>query len=174
MNSQSVIKSALERSAQVVTLKPARGQRAYTNVATVDGGTVCRTVEKDQEIMVDVGKAMGGQDAGPSPSTVLRAAFSSCLAIGIKLWASRLEVPMEHITVTVETDVDARGQLGVCEHARTGFEAIRIAIAVRSDADRQAVEEVIETSLQHSPLMDVFRNPQTLETALTLEAPVAA
>ena len=73
MTSQTLIKSALERSVQTVTLKPARGQRTYTNVATVDAGTICRTVEKDQEIIIDVGKAMGGEDAGPSPSTVLRA-----------------------------------------------------------------------------------------------------
>ncbi|MEM9180194.1 MAG: OsmC family protein [Pseudomonadota bacterium] len=174
MNSQSVIKSALERSVQVVTLKPARGQRTYTNIATVGAGTVCRSVEKDQEITVDVGKAMGGEDAGPSPSTILRAAFSSCLAIGIKLWASRLDVPIEHITVTVETDVDARGQLGVCDRASVGFEAIRIAVSVQSDADRDAVTRVIETSFAHSPLVEVFRNPQSIETALAIEAPVAA
>ena len=174
MNSQSVIKSALERSVQVVTLKPARGQRTYTNIATVGAGTVCLTVEKDQEITVDVGKASGGDDAGPSPSTMLRAAFSSCLAIGIKLWASRLDVPIEHITVTVETDVDARGQLGVSASASAGFEAIRIAVSVQSDADRNAVTQVIETSFAHSPLVEVVRNPQSIETALTIEAPVAA
>ena len=32
MHSQSVIKSALERSVQVVTLKPARGQRTYSSI----------------------------------------------------------------------------------------------------------------------------------------------
>ena len=174
MNPQSVIKSALERSVQVVTLKPARGQRTYTNIATVGAGTVCHTIEKDQEITIDVGKAMGGQDAGPSPSTVLRAAFSSCLAIGIKLWASRDEVPMENITVTVETDVDARGQLGVCERVTPGFGAIRIGVAVQSDAPEAAVESVIDKSLRYSPLIDVFRNPQSIETALTIESPVAA
>lgn len=174
MNPQSTIKSALERSVQVVSLKPARGQRTYTNVATVDVGTLCHTVEKDQEIIIDVGKAMGGEDAGPSPSTVLRAAFSSCLAIGIKLWASREDVAMDQITVTVETDVDARGQLGVCERVTPGFGAIRIEVSVQSNAPREAVERVIETSLRHSPLMDVFCNPQTIETALTVESPIAA
>jgi len=174
MTSQTIIKSALERSVKTVTLKPARGQRTYTNVATVGAGTVCRTVEKDQEITIDVGKAMGGEDAGPSPSTVLRAAFSSCLAIGIKLWASRDDVPMEQITVAVDTDVDARGQLGVCNTVTPGFGAIEVAISVQSEADPKAIERVIEKSLLHSPLMDVFCNPQRIDTALTINAPVPA
>lgn len=174
MTSQTLIKSALERSVQTVTLKPARGQRTYTNVATVGAGTICRTIEKDQEIIIDVGKAMGGEDAGPSPSTVLRAAFSSCLAIGIKLWASRDDVPMETITVAVDTDVDARGQLGVCDTVTPGFGAIAVAISIESDADPDAIERVIAKSLRHSPLMDVFCNPQTVATALTINASVPA
>ena len=174
MNSQIIIKSALERSVKTVTLKPARGQRTYTNVATVGAGTVCRTVEKDQEIIIDVGKAMGGEDIGPSSSTVLRAAFSSCLAIGIKLWASRDDVPVDEIAVAVSTDVDARGQLGVCQSVTPGFSAIDVSISVQSSADPSAIERVIEKSLQHSPLMDVFCNPQHIDTALTINAPVPA
>lgn len=174
MNSQLIIKSALERSVKTVTLKPARGQRTYTNIATVEAGTVCRTMEKDQEIIVDVGKAMGGEDAGPSPSTLLRAAFSSCLAIGIKLWASRDDVPIEKITVTVDTPVDARGQLGVCETVTPGFGAIQIEISVRSGADASAIQQVIDKSLRYSPLMDVFCHPQSVDAKLSIEAPVTA
>ncbi|MEM9570523.1 MAG: OsmC family protein [Pseudomonadota bacterium] len=174
MNSQSIIKSALERSVKTVTLKPARGQRTYTNTAIVEAGTVCRTVENDQEIILDVGKAMGGEDLGPSPSTMLRAAFSSCLAIGIKLWASRDDVPIDKITVVVDTDVDARGQLGVCDRVTPGFGTIAISISVQSDAAPAAIERVIEKSLHHSPLMDVFCNSQRVETALAISAPIAA
>lgn len=174
MNTQAHIKSALERSVKTVTLKPARGQRTYTNIATVEGGTICRTVENDQEITLDVGKAMGGEDAGPTPSTVLRAAFSSCLAIGIKLWASREEVPIDKVTVAVDTDVDARGILGACESVSPGFGAISVAIAVESNAETDAIARVIEKSFRYSPLVEVFCKPQTIETALTVQAAVAA
>ncbi|NQY98666.1 MAG: OsmC family protein [Henriciella sp.] len=174
MNSQPVIKSALERSVKALTLKPARGQRTYTNVATVDGGTVCRTVEHDQEITIDVGPALGGEDVGPTPSTVLRAAFSSCIAIGIKLWASREDVPIEKITVVLDTEVDARGLLGVCDRVTPGFGAITASIAVQSDADAADIERVIEKSLRYSTLMEVFCNPQSIKTSLTIAAPEAA
>nr|WP_070959900.1 OsmC family protein [Hyphomonas sp. Mor2] len=174
MTTQTHIKSALERSVQAVSLKPALGQRVYTNIATVEHGTICRTVEKDQEITVDVGKGMGGQDAGPTPSTLLRTALSSCIAIGIKLWASREDVLIDKITVAVDTDVDARGILAVSDDVTPGFGAISIAISVESDAEADAIERVIEKSFRYSTLLDVFCKPQAVETAITINAPIAA
>ena len=113
-NSQT-IKEKLERAAATVSARPTYGQRVYRNTATVEDGLTCRVTEKDHSITVDVPKGMGGEDEGPSPSMFIRGALTSCVAIGVKMWAARLGVEVDRVDVSVETDVDARGQLGVCD-----------------------------------------------------------
>src|ERR1700759_3557706 len=122
MTSQDEIRTALERAAQTVTLRPSVGQRIYVNTAVVEEGLTCRVREKSHALTVDVPPSMGGDDSGPSPSVLLRAALSSCVAMGIKMWAIRKGVAIDRIEVRVETDVDARGQFGVCETIAPGFE----------------------------------------------------
>lgn len=163
MSDMHVIKSALQRAERTVTLRPERGQRVYTNVATLEAGTCCRIAEANHEILLDVGRALGGNDAGPSPSMALRSAMSGCVAIGIKQWAAQRDVQIDRLEVVLETNVDARGQLGVDEDVVPGFEAIRLTITVQSPAPRRHILEAIETALKFSPLMDVFLNPQTIQ-----------
>lgn len=163
MSEAEAIKQALERAAKTVTLRPERGQRVYRNVATLSGGTECQVEEAGRSLTMDVGKALGGADAGPTPSMVLRSALSGCIAIGIKQWAAQRDVPVDHLEVVLETDVDARGQLGVRDDVPPGFEAIRLEIKVTSSAPPEVVDALVATSLHHSPLMDVFRNQQRIE-----------
>ncbi|MEM8876358.1 MAG: OsmC family protein [Pseudomonadota bacterium] len=162
------MKQALDRSTQTVTLKPERGQRVYRNAAAISEGTLCHVEEAGRTLTIDVGKAVGGQDAGPNPSMVLRSALSSCVAIGIKQWAARRDVPIDRVEVVLETDVDARGQLGVKDDVVPGFEGIRMAIAITSAASETTIGELVEASLRYSPLIDVFANAQAIDHRIDL------
>lgn len=166
MASQEEIRSALERAATTITLKPSVGQRVYVSTAVVEKGLACRVQEKNHILTADLPPSMGGEDSGPSPSTLLRAALSSCVAMGVKMWAARKGVTIDRIEVRVETDVDARGQFGVSENIAPGFENVRIQIHVDSTADQDVLRGIVETSLRFSPLMDAFRQAQAIETRL--------
>ncbi len=174
MQDVPAIKSALERAVKTVTLRPERGQRVYRNVASVREGTVCQVEESGRTLSLDVGKAVGGNDAGPNPSMVLRSAMSGCVAIGIRQWAARRDMPVDQVEVVLETDVDARGQLGVREDITPGFQGVRLAITVTSPASLEEIEDLVATSLQYSPLIDVFRKPQPVEHRLEVVASGAA
>lgn len=157
------IKAALARSERTLKLRPERGQRVYRNRAVALGGTECRVEEAGESLTVDVGKALGGRNAGPSPSMLLRSAMTSCVAIGITQWAARRDVALDRLEVALETDVDARGQFGLSRTASPSFEGIRLSVTVASPAPQAAVEAVIADSLRFSPLMDVFNNPQAID-----------
>ena len=154
------IREALRRAEKTVTLRPERGQRVFRNKASVRTGTLCSVIEGDQRITVDVPRSLGGANEGPSPSTILRAAFTSCIAIGLRQWAARCGVAIESIDVALETDVDARGQLGVTDQIVPGFTDIRLEIDIVSSASNAEVENIVAVSMQYSPLLDVFVNPQ--------------
>lgn len=170
MATPDTIKQALERAANLLSLRPAKGQRTYTSTATVTNGLSCRIDEGSQTLIADLPPSMGGENEGPSPSMLLRAALTSCTAIGVKMWAARRDVPVEQVEVSLETDVDARGQFGVCDDITPGFEAIRLSIRVSSSAPRETIEEIVETALRYSPLTDVFARPQRVETDLDITA----
>ena len=167
------IKQAIERAVKAVTLRPERGQRTYRNLARVDCGTLCHVEEAGRTLTLDVGKALGGNDQGPNPGMLLRSAMSGCVAIGIRQWAARRNLPIEQVEVQLETDVDARGQLGVCEAAAPGFQRVRMLITVTSAAPFAAIDDLVATSLKYSPLMDLFLNPQPVDHRLKIVAPHA-
>ena len=168
MMSQDQIKAALERANRTITQKPSVGQRVYVNTAVVENGLTCRVQEKHHVMTADLPPSMGGQDLGPSPSALLRAALSSCIAMGVKMWAARRDVAIDRVEVTVETDVDARGQFGVADEVTPGFEDVRIRIHIDSAADAALLNEIVETSFRYSPLMDAFRRAQAVATHLTV------
>jgi len=166
MPTASDTKRALDRADKLVTLAPERGQRTYVNNAVVEDGTRCAIFEKGYELFADAGRGLGGDDADPTPSMLLRSALSSCIAIGIKLWAARREVPIERVEVIVETDTDARGILGLCRKVPAGFTAIRAHIDVRTRASREVIEEIVASSLRFSPLIDALANAQLVATSV--------
>ena len=172
MASQEDIKAALERAARTITLKPSVGQRVYTSTAVVENGLACRVEEKHHVMIADLPPSMGGDDSGPSPSALLRAALSSCVAMGVKMWAARRDIVIDRVEARVETDVDARGQFAVDEAVSPGFEGIRLHIRVDSAADPDLLREIVDTSLRFSPLMDAFRQAQAVETHLSVGQPV--
>lgn len=157
------IKAALDRVADVLARRPEHGKRTFRSVAVAGEGTRCVVEEAGERLTLDVGKALGGTHAGPSPSMMLRAALGGCIVIGIKQWAAWRDVPIDAVRVGVETDVDARGQLGLEDTARPGFEAIRLSVEATSSADAAVVKELIALTLKYSPLVDVFARDQSIQ-----------
>lgn len=168
MASAEHIKAALDRAADTVSARPAVGQRVYVSTAVVEDGLACRVQEKDHVMVADLPPSMGGENQGPSPSTLLRAALSSCVAMGVKMWAARHSVPVERVEVRVETGVDARGQFGVADEVTPGFESVLTHIEVVSPAPPERVAEIVEMSLRFSPLVAALRQSQALETKLSV------
>lgn len=168
-----ITKSALLRARHTVTLRPERGQRTYRSVATISDGTACCVTEGSQSFTMDVPPSVGGTDAGPSPSVILRAAVSSCVAIGIKQWAALHEIDVKSLDVVLDMQVDARGQLGVSESAAPGFENVNIAIELETNHPAEAVEAMVSEALRYSPLIDILKRPQTLDAIVKVKVPEA-
>jgi len=129
--------------------------------------------EKNWRFIADLPASMGGDNTGPSPSVLFRAAVSSCVAIGVKMWAARLEAPVARVEVQFETDVDARGQFGVCDSAPAGFERARLDIRVSSDAPENTVRKAIEKSMRYSPMLETITGRFAIDTRITIDRTVS-
>lgn len=160
------LKHVLNRAATLVEKRPDIGQRDYANSASNKNGLYCSIAEKDWELSADVPQSMGGENLAPSPSSLFRASVSSCVAIGIKMWAARMDVAISAIDVTFTTHVDARGQFGVSDEVAPGFESASLDIHLTTDTPPEDISRVLETSLRYSAMMDAIRGRFPIDTRI--------
>lgn len=155
MTDPKSIRTAFERNARAVALRPAVGQGTGLTKVRLRDGTTCEIEGSGWKLTADVGVEAGGNNAGPGPGVLERAALGSCLAIGYSTWAARLDVPIEDLEVEVETDFDARGMLAV-EKRPPGFTTIRYRVIIQSPASKSALLQVLNQADAHSPVLDDF------------------
>jgi uncharacterized OsmC-like protein len=156
MADSNTIKNAFERNRKAIELRPQIGKsNAVTKIRLFDG-TTCEVEHKHWKFNVDIGKAEGGNDAGPGPGILERGALGSCLAIAYSQQASLMDIPVENIEIEVESSFDARGMFGIGDRP-PGFDAIHYRVNIQSPASEQEIMKVIEKADNLSPVLDDFR-----------------
>lgn len=162
MADTETIRNAFERNKKALTLRPAIGQYTTKTKISVRDGTTCDVEHGDWKFVVDVGTAQGGNNAGPGPGILERAALGSCLAMGYVTWAAHLGVPIDHLEVEVECDVDARPMYGIVDRP-AGFVAMRYRVKIQSPATEEEILQVLDAADARSPVLDDFRRPIPVE-----------
>lgn len=164
------IKTAFERNAKALQLRPVLGQKtAATSVRVIDG-LQCEIAEGPWKIVVDLGENRGGNNAGPNPGILGRGALGSCLAMGYIMWAAKLGVPIMNLEVTVQADIDARGEFGVAE-VPAGYTEVRYCVAVTSSASGEEIVRVLDLADKHSSYFDIFGRAQKLSRSVSITRP---
>ncbi len=152
----------------MLALKPTRGHLTGVTKARMVDGLRCEIEEGPWKLAADMPLNAGGDDTAPTPGMLGRGALASCLVIGISMWAARLGVAVDALEVEVQTDFDARGELGVGDHIPPGYHEVRYVVSIDSPASEDAVGELIETAERHSPYVDVFGRAQAMRRVLRL------
>jgi uncharacterized OsmC-like protein len=166
------IRTAVERSARAVSLKPSIGQGTAVTRARLRDGLACDIEDGSWTLVVGMTEKYGGSNAGPNPGVLGRAALASCLAIGYAMWAARLGVPVDSLEIEVQADYDVRGELGVDDAVRPGYAAIRYVVHVSSPAGPEAVNRWLDTADKYSSWRDNIANavPVSSERRITITA----
>jgi uncharacterized OsmC-like protein len=115
----------------------------------------------DWTVSTDMPSALGGEASAPSPGWLARAALASCSATVIAMRAAELGITLDSLEVTVETESDSRGLLGIGD-AAAGPASVRMRVRAAGEGlDRERLHELVEWAGQHSPVGDVFRRSIT-------------
>lgn len=165
------LRETLERNARAVALRPKRAQHTGRTRVRLKPGLECEVTDGDWTLTVGVGAASGGTNAGPSPGTLGRGAFGSCLAVGIASWAARLGVPIETLDVEVQADYDVRGELGVSDDVRPGYTQVRYVVTIGSRAPEAEIRRLLDTAEKYSPYLDVFARTTDVRRELRIVQP---
>ena len=120
----------------------------------------------EERLRTDMPRGIGGTASAPSPGWYLRAAAASCVAalIGIRAAALGLELPAAAVEVTVDSESDDRGILGLDDAIPAGALSMKVVVSIQApDVDRAALETLARWAVDHCPVTDTVRRAVPLE-----------
>lgn len=163
------IKEAIEAATDYLGRNPADARSTDSPAtATVVDGLVVRVEGPDgASITTDMVPSVGGTNAAPSPGWLLRAAEASCVATLIAMRAAMLGIKLDRLEVTVDSESDDRGILGIDASVPagplTGRVAIRLAAAGVDDA---TLESMARWGVEHCPVCDALERAVPITTEI--------
>ncbi len=150
------IRSAIETASGHLKEHPdaAAGTDAEAT-AVPEEGLRMRVEGPNGALTTDMSKSVGGGASAPTPGWLLRAALASCDATLVAMEAAGDGVELTHLKVSVESDSDFRGVLGVDDSVHPGPLAVRVRIELTApDATDDQLREIVRRAEARSPVRD--------------------
>lgn len=122
--------------------------------ATLEDGLKCRVVgPQGESIRTDMPAALGGGASAPNPGWFMRAALASCNATVIAMRAAQCGITLTALEVTVSSESDSRGMLGLDEGVSAAMQALRMHVRISAPGARpEELRELVNWAASHSPV----------------------
>jgi uncharacterized OsmC-like protein len=164
------IRTAIRTSSEYLEQHPdeARSTDSAASATLVDGLVVRVTGPNGATITTDMVPSVGGTATAPSPGWLLRAAESSCVATLIAMRAAMLGITLDTLEVTVESESDDRGLLGIDDDVPAGPLSGRISVRLTAaGTDPTTLEEMVRWGVKHCPVCNALERsvPVTTQVA---------
>lgn len=141
-------------------------------IAVREDGLRFRVRGPNGDVISDMAEAVGGGEAAPSPGWLLRAALASCDASLVAMEAARDGVELTDLTVTVDSESDSRGLLGVDDSIPAGPLAVRMRIQLAaSNAGEDQLRELVRRAESRSPVRDAIARAVPITTEISAALP---
>ena len=117
-------------------------------------------------LVSDMPEGVGGGDSAPSPGWLLRAAVASCDATVIAMRAAQEGVELSTLEVTVDSESDDQGLLGMDDSVPAGPLSTRIRVKIAAEGVQpEKLREIVQWADHHSPVSDAVQRavPTTVE-----------
>lgn len=167
MKSDMQIREAQKRAMSVFRRRPETALDTVSAMATVTSGLTCSFKQGENSAVMDMPTTVGGDDEGPTPGFFARAAIAGCVAIGIKMTATRLGVDVKRVQVGLEMDFDNSAIFGMGEATAAPL-VTRLDVILKSEASQEQLESLVKTALEADPYFLALRDPQHVETRITV------
>ena len=169
--SDTHIQQALANVATYLAAHPERCRHTDSAAtAVVVEGLRCRAEGPHGQVLVsDMPHAIGGGGSAPAPGWLSRAALATCDATVIAMRAAQVGVTLTTLEVTVESESDDRGLLGMDDAIPAGLLRIHTRIRIGAQGvEPQRLREIVQWAQAHSPVGDTIERaiPATTEVAI--------
>jgi uncharacterized OsmC-like protein len=118
-------------------------------------------------LTTDMAASVGGGGSAPTPAWLMRAALASCDATLIAMEAARDGVELTELEVTVDSETDFRGILGVDDSIDAGPRAVRVSIQVAAaNAGEDQLRAIVSRAEARSPVRDAVVREVSMATEI--------
>jgi uncharacterized OsmC-like protein len=123
-----------------------------------------------ESIATDMPRSIGGEAAVPSPGWVFRAAAAACVAslVGIRAATQGIELQPGDVEVTVDSESDDRGILGLDPATVPGALSMKVVVRISGTSlGTEARTALARWALDHCPVTDTAARPVPIELEVT-------
>lgn len=107
--------------------------------------------------------ATGGDGLAACSGDMLLEALVACAGVTLNAVATALGLELRAGVVRAEGDLDFRGTLGVSKEARVGFQHIRLAFDLDTDASEEQLATLIRLTERYCVVYQTLRQPAGFE-----------
>ena len=163
------VKAAIQGAVDFLTQHPdqARSTDSTATASLVEGLVVRVDGPDGASLTTDMVPSVGGTASAPSPGWLMRAAEASCVVTLIAMRAAMLGVALEALEVTVDSESDDRGLLGIDDGVPAGPISGRVAVRLMAAGVEPALlEEIAHWGVKHCPVCDALERPVPIRTEI--------
>ncbi|MFB6360061.1 MAG: OsmC family protein, partial [Halobacteriales archaeon] len=147
------VREAVEETAVRLGENPELGRDPDTPAtATFEKGVRMRVEgPNDWEVATDHGESVGGTETASNLGWFLRGSIAACDWTVVRVEVSKRGIELTRLEVTVESESDSRGSMGLGENVPAGLSEVRIHFRLGSDdATADELEALLEWTDAHS------------------------
>jgi uncharacterized OsmC-like protein len=136
--------------------------------AVVEEGLRVRATGPDgATVVTDMSKGVGGGASAPSPGWLFRAADASCIATLISMRAAEQGIALDTLEVTVDSESDDYGILGIDEAVPAGPLSMRIHVRVAAGGVNEVgLRQIVAWGVDHCPVCDAAKRAVPVEAVV--------
>jgi uncharacterized OsmC-like protein len=157
------IRSAVGKLRETLAGTPGQTGQDSTATATLKDGLYFDVVGPRGEVRTDMPPAVGGDATGFPPGWLLRAGLASCTGSVIAMRAASVGVKLDTLEVTVTSESDIRGMIGVDDKVSAGLRGLKMHVKIAAaNASEEQLREIVQWADAHSPVASTLRESPKL------------
>lgn len=131
-----------------------------------DTPITCSVAAGEKIFEAQAHNGVGGPGTAACSGDLLLGALAACAQLTCQLVATAMKIPVEHIRVDVEGEMDLSGTLGISKEVPVGFQNIHARFDIKApDATPDQLAALKEKTEQYCVVMQTLMNPPQIRTS---------
>lgn len=118
---------------------------------------------RGHEVLMDVSRERGGDDAGPTPPECLAMALGACVLNFCRILAMQRRIALDDLQVVIDGDIDPTRAFGIPTDKRAGFSNLSVRVQMTSKLTEAEKEDFRQEMIHRCPLCDTIGSPTPLQ-----------
>jgi uncharacterized OsmC-like protein len=132
---------------------------------SLEDGITCSVQTGQALATAGLHPATGGDGLSLCSGDMLLQALAACAGVTLQAVATSLDIPIRAGQVKVEGDLDFRGTLAVDKEAAVGFQAIRMAFDLDTDASEEQLATLVRLTERYCVVFQTLSKTPTLSVS---------